>query len=170
MATSYYFWGHQRVGLLRGREKMVYWCMPLFLPYFLSLFYHFLSFSMFFLYSYFLLLFCRGLFPLFGLSFSWVPFSRCLLLSYHEFSPLSASLHWVSLFQCFSLFPCFFPPPLDPFFLLWLPSFYNKLIQWDFSLLPFGIHQLFLVCGPDNVDWIKRVLGPICFYLLEPFC
>ena len=46
----------------------------------------------------FLLLSYRGLFPLFGLSFSWVPLFGCLLLSYHGFSPLSASLHWVSLF------------------------------------------------------------------------
>ena len=26
------------------------------------------------------------------------------------------------------------------------------------------------LCGPDNVDWIKRVLSPICLYLLKPFC
>ena len=38
------------------------------------------------------------------------------------FPPLSASLHWVSLFRCFSLFPYFsfsssvFPPPFLPFF------------------------------------------------------
>ena len=25
-------------------------------------------------------------------------------------------------------------------------------------------------CGPNNVDWIKRVLGPICLDLLKPFC
>ena len=94
----------------------------------------------------FLLLSCHGLFPLFGLSFSWVPLSGCLLLSYHGFSPLSASLHWVSLFQCFFLFPCFFLLLSVPCFLLLLPSFYSKLIQWDFSLLPLGLHQLFLVC------------------------
>ena len=26
------------------------------------------------------------------------------------------------------------------------------------------------LCGPNNVDWIKRVLGPICLYLPKPFC
>ena len=26
------------------------------------------------------------------------------------------------------------------------------------------------LCEPNNVDWIKRVLGPICLYLLKPFC
>ena len=25
------------------------------------------------------------------------------------------------------------------------------------------------LCGPNNVDWIKRVLGPICLYLPKPF-
>ena len=43
------------------------------------------------------------------------------------FPPLSASLHWISLFRCFSLFPCFsfsssvFSPPFCPFF---LPSYH----------------------------------------------
>ena len=55
------FGGLQRVGLLRGREKMIYWCMPLFLSCFLSSFYHLLS--VLFTLS-FLLLSCRGLFPL----------------------------------------------------------------------------------------------------------
>ena len=26
------------------------------------------------------------------------------------------------------------------------------------------------LCGPNNVNWIKRVLGPICLNLLKPFC
>ena len=26
------------------------------------------------------------------------------------------------------------------------------------------------LCGPNNVDWIKRALGPICLYLLKLFC
>ena len=84
-----------------------------------------------------------------------------------SFPPLSASLHWVSLFRCFFLsspvfpflplffllpslvffpFPLFFPLKFGPFNLPWLPSFYSQLIQWDFSLLPLGLHQLFLVC------------------------
>ena len=72
--------GLQRVGLLRGREKIVYWCMPLFLLCFLSTFYHFLSLflSIHFTLS-FLLLSCRG-FSFLGLSFSWVPLSGCLPL------------------------------------------------------------------------------------------
>ena len=92
--------------------------MPLFLPYFLSLFYYFLSFSPFFLYSQFLIALLPWVVPspLFGLSFSWVPLSGCLLLSYHGFSPLSASLHRVSLFQCFSLFPYFFLFHSVPYF------------------------------------------------------
>ena len=48
------------------------------------------------------------------------------------------------------LLPLFFPISvlrfLVPFFLPWLPPFYSELIQWDFSLLPLGLHQLFLVC------------------------
>ena len=63
----------------------------------LSFFLSVLSLCSFFPLS-FLLLPCRELFALFGLSFSWVPLSGCLLLSYHGFSPLSASLHSVSLF------------------------------------------------------------------------
>ena len=49
----------------------------------------------------------------------------------------------------FFLFPYFFlhySPSVPPFFLPWLPSFYSKLIQWDFFLLLLGLHQLFLVC------------------------
>ena len=52
----------------------------------------FLSLHSFFTLS-FLLLSCRELFPIFGLFFSWVPLSGCLLLSYHGFSPLNASFH-----------------------------------------------------------------------------
>ena len=48
-------------------------------------------------------------------------------------------------FDVFSLFRVF-PLPFGPLFLLWLPSFYSELIQWDFSLLPLRLHQLFLVC------------------------
>ena len=99
MATSYYFYGHQRVGLLRGREKMVYWCMPLFLPYFLSLFYHFFSFFL----SILSLLLVSYYSPAMGCSpFLVFPFPGFLSLgAYYSltmgFPPLSASLHWVSL-------------------------------------------------------------------------
>ena len=53
-------------------------------------------------------------------------FLKFLLLSYHGFPPLGAS-------------------PLSS---ITTSSFYSVLIQWDFSLLPLGLHQLFLVyCG-----------------------
>ena len=120
------------MGLLRRREKMIYWYMLLFLPYFLSFFYHFLSFSLFFLLLVAYLFFSLWYFPF------WIPLSlgaslslsaslRFLLLSYHGFLPLSAS-----------------PPP--QFSSMATSSFYSELIQWDFSLLPLGLHQLFLAC------------------------
>ena len=43
------------------------------------------------------------------------------------------------------------------------------LIHISFHVYPFTQKNLGL-CGPDNVDWIKRVLGPICLCLPEPFC
>ena len=127
MATSYYFRRLQRVGLLRGREKMVYWCMPLFLPCFLSSFYHFLSFFLSirsFTFS-FLLFSCRGLFHIWSFLF--------LDLSLGDFLFLSASL------RCFSLH-------WVPLFTMVTFSFYSELIQWNFSFLPLGLHQLFLAC------------------------
>ena len=55
--------GFWRVGLLRGKEKMVYWCMPLFLPCFLSSFYCLHSFSFYSVLSLSLLLLsCYGSF------------------------------------------------------------------------------------------------------------
>ena len=42
-----------------------------------------------------------------------------------------------------------FPPPVFfslLFFAMVTSSFYSQLIQWDFSLLPLRLHQLFLVC------------------------
>ena len=132
MTTSYYFWGHQRVGLLRGREKMVYWCMPLFLSYF-SLFVLPLSFFLsFFLSVLLLLVFYYSLVVScspFGLFFSWVPLSRFLLLFYHESFPLGA-----------------FAPLGLPLSAMVTFSFYSELIQWDFSPLPLELHQLFLAC------------------------
>ena len=91
------------------------------------------SFSLFFLLLVFLLLSCRGLFPLWSFLFLGPslqvppPLSasfRCLLLSYYRFLPSGTSL----------------PSSIDT------SSFYNELIKWDFSLLPLRIHQLFLAC------------------------
>ena len=49
-------------------------------------------------------------------------------------------------FSVFLSSPIFPLPCGPPFFVPWLSSFYSELIQWDFSLLPLGLHQLFLVC------------------------
>ena len=43
------------------------------------------------------------------------------------------------------------------------------LLHISFHTYPFTQNNLGR-CGPDNVDWIKRVLGPICLCLPEPFC
>ena len=43
------------------------------------------------------------------------------------------------------------------------------LLHISFYAYPFTQKNLGL-CGPDNVDWIKRVLGPICLHLPKPFC
>ena len=70
---------------------------------------------------------------------------------------LTTLLPWVFPLRClrplgspsFSVFlssPIFPLPCGPPFFVPWLSSFYSELIQWDFSLLPLGLHQLFLVC------------------------
>ena len=89
----------------------------------------FLPLSFFSLCSFFTLSFllpsCRRLFPLFGLSFSWVPLFGCLLLSYHGFSPLKCFPPLgLPLLVFFSL-SLFFPPPFSPpsraAFHPWLP-------------------------------------------------
>ena len=119
MTTSYYFWGHQRVGLLRGRKK---WSIDA-CPYSCCIFSlcfttFFLSLLSFFTLS-FLLLSCHVLFPICGLSFSWVLLSGCLLLSYHGFSSLKCFPPLgISLSMLFSL-PLFFSLPFGlPFFCL----------------------------------------------------
>ena len=43
------------------------------------------------------------------------------------------------------------------------------LLHINFHAYPFIQKNLGLY-GPDNVDWIKRVLGPICLYLPKPSC
>ena len=58
------------------------------------------------------------------------------------FPPLSLPLSVFFSLPCFSFPPFFFPP----FFAMVTSSFYSQLIQWDFSLLPLRLHQLFLVC------------------------
>ena len=64
----------------------------------------------------------------------WV-FSLFLGSSLWVFTTL---LPWISFLRCFS-------PPV-PLSSMASSSFYSELIQWNFSLLPLGLHQLFLVC------------------------
>ena len=42
------------------------------------------------------------------------------------------------------------------------------LLHISFHAYPF-IQKNLGLCGPDNVDWIKRVLSPICLFLPKPF-
>ena len=150
--------------------------MPLFLPYFLSLFYHFLSFSPFFFIFGFLILSCHGLFPLFGLSFSWVPLSGCLLLSYHGFSlfkcfpPLGLPLLVFFSLPLFFSSSLVFSSSIRSSVLPWLPSFYSKLIQWNFSLLPLGLHQLFLVCCGHPFKITHSPIGCPCHCSVHVCC
>ena len=123
----------------------------------------FLSILSFFLVSYYsLAMGCSPflVFPFFGYLSLGAYYSLIM-----GFPPLSASLHWVSLFQCFFLFPCFilhYSPSVPPFFLPWLPSFYSKLIQCDFFLLPLGLHQLFLVCCEHPFKITHSPIGCPC--------
>ena len=103
MATSYYFLGTSKSGFAKRERKNGLLMHAL--PYFLYLFYHF-SLRSFFTLS-FLLLSCRGLFPLFGLFFFQVPLFGCLLLSYYEFFPLGASAPLGPLLSVFFSLSCF---------------------------------------------------------------
>ena len=47
--------------------------------------------------------------------------------------------------------------------------FFIVLLHISFHAYPF-IQKNLDLCGPDNVNWIKRVLGQICLCLLKPFC
>ena len=47
--------------------------------------------------------------------------------------------------------------------------FFIMLLHINFHTYPF-IQKNLGLCEPDNVDWIKRVLGPICLDLSKPFC
>ena len=94
---------------------------------------------------------------------------------------LTTLLPWVFPLRClrplgslfflyfFSLL-CFFPPISIPLFLAWLPSFYSKLIQWDFSLLPLGLYQLFLVCCGHPFKITHSPIGCPCHCLVHVCC
>ena len=50
-------------------------------------------------------------------------------------------------------------------------SLFLFIVLFHISFLTYFFIQKDLgLCGPDNVDWIKRVLSPICLYLRKPFC
>ena len=46
--------------------------------------------------------------------------------------------------------------------------FFIVLLHISFHAYPF-IQKNLGLCGPNNIDWIKRVLGPICLCLPKPF-
>ena len=90
---------------------------------------------------------------------------------------LSASLmclppppHPVLSFRCFFSLFCVFSSPPVPLFLPWLPSFYSKLIQWNFSLLPLGLHQLFLVCCGHPFKITHPLIGCPCHCSVHVCC
>ena len=60
-----------------------------------------------------------------------------------------------------------FPLPFDPLFSAWLPSFYSQLIQWDFSFLPLGLHQLFLVCCGHPFKITHSPIGCPCYCSIQ---
>ena len=74
-----------------------------------------------------------------------------------------------SLLLFFSL-PLFFPLPFGSLFLLWLPSFCSELIQWDFSLLPLGFYQLFLVCCRHPFKITHTPIGCPCHCSVHVCC
>ena len=87
-----------------------------------------------------------------------------------SFSPQVPPPSQVPFFRCFPLFRVFPLPFWSPFFLLWLPSFYSELIQWDFSLLPLGLHQLFLVCCGHPFKITHSPIGCPCHCSVHVCC
>ena len=63
---------------------------------------------------------------------------RCFSFSYYGFLPLGASSPLTSMPTC---------------------SFYSELIQCDFSLLPLGLHQLFLACCGHSFRITHQSIG-----------
>ena len=85
----------------------------------------------------------------------------CFVLFFHVFPAMFVIFLWLG----FS-FLHVIPAADTSFRCLFL---FIVLLHISFHVYPFTQKNLGL-CGPDNVDWIKRVLGPICHCLLEPFC
>ena len=100
----------------------------------------------------------------------------------HRFCRSKLALFWFA--ACFVLFIHAFPATFVIFlwfgfsFLHVIPAadtsyrslfLFIVLLHINFHAYPF-IQKNLGLCGPDNVDWIKRVLGPICLYLPKPSC
>ena len=105
----------------------------------------------------------------------------CVCLPHH-FCRNRLTLFWSA--ACFVLFLHAFPATFVIFlwfgfsFLHVIPAadtsyrslfLFIVLLHINFHAYPFIQKNLGLY-GPDNVDWIKRVLGPICLYLPKPSC
>ena len=114
------------------------------------------------------------------------PFCACSAIFYdclpRRFYRSRLSLFWSA--ACFVLFLHAFPAMFVIFlwfgfsFLHMIPAtdtssrslfLFIMLLHISFHAYPF-IQKNLGLCGPDNVDWIKRVLGPIYLYLPKPFC
>ena len=54
--------------------------------------------------------------------------------------------------------------------LLTVPCFFSPCFFISVFTPIFFIQKNLGLCGPNNVDWIKRVLGLIYLYLPKPFC
>ena len=100
----------------------------------------------------------------------------------HRFCRSRLALFWFA--ACFVLFLHVFPATFVIFlwfgfsFLHVIPAadtsccslfLFIVLLHISFHAYPF-IQKNLGLCGPDNVDWIKRVLGPICLCLSKSFC
>ena len=142
MATSYYFWETSKSGFAKREGKngllmhapisamFSFFFLPLF--FFLSFFLSFSFFLSILVTLSFWLLSCRGLF----FSLRYFPF--------WSLSPwvLSTLLQWVLLPSSMTTSP-----------------FYSELIRWDFSFLPLGLHQMFLICCRHSFRTTHQLIG-----------
>ena len=131
MATSYYFWRTSKSGFAKreGKDGLLMHTPISTVFSFFFLPLYFFLFVLLPLFSYHSL--TIGCSP-FGLFFSWVPLSR-----------------WLSPSKCL-------PQVLPP---VGASSFYSKPIQWDFSFLLLGFHQLFLACYGHSFRTIHQPIG-----------
>ena len=95
-------------------------------------------------------------------------FAACFVLFLHKFPAMFIIFLWFGFsFLFFTWFLLLTLPIADTsccsLFL------FVVLLHINFQAYPF-IQKNLGLCGPNNVDWIKRVLGPICLCLSKPFC